>query len=122
MGTANLLDALRTSACRRRTLVIGSSTVYGPSDEPLDEGAPVRPDSPYGLSKLAQEMLALRAATRTSLDVLVVRSFNHVGPGQAPSFFAPAFAKQIAEIEAGLAPARTARRQPRRVPRSHRRA
>ena len=104
MGTANLLDALRDQRMPARTLVIGSSTVYGPSDAPLDEGAPVRPGSPYALSKLAQEMLALRACHEDGLDVLVVRSFNHVGPGQAPSFFAPAFAKQIAEIEAGLRP------------------
>jgi GDP-4-dehydro-6-deoxy-D-mannose reductase len=104
MGTANLLDALRDQRLRARTLVISSSTVYAPSEAALDEGAPVRPGSPYGLSKLAQELLALRSCHQDDLDVVVVRSFNHVGPGQAPSFFAPAFAKQIAEIEAGLRP------------------
>jgi GDP-4-dehydro-6-deoxy-D-mannose reductase len=102
IGTAHLLDALRLQRVRARTLVVSSSTVYAPSETALDEQATVRPSSPYGLSKLAQEMLALRACHEDDLDVVVVRSFNHVGPGQAPSFFAPAFAKQIAEAEAGL--------------------
>jgi GDP-4-dehydro-6-deoxy-D-mannose reductase len=104
MGTANLLDALRDQHVGARTLVIGSSTVYRPSEEALTENSPVGPTSPYGLSKLAQERLAIRASHEDDLDVLVVRSFNHFGPGQAPSFFAPAFAWQIAEIEAGLRP------------------
>jgi GDP-4-dehydro-6-deoxy-D-mannose reductase len=102
MGTAHLLDALRDQRVAARTLVIGSSTVYRPSEEALTEDSPIGPTSPYGLSKLAQERLAIRASREDDLDVLVVRSFNHFGPGQAPSFFAPAFARQIAEIEAGL--------------------
>ena len=104
MGTANLLDALRDQRVQARTLVVGSSTVYGPSTEALVEHATLRPGSPYGLSKLAQEMLALRACREDGQDVVVVRSFNHVGPGQAPTFFAPSFARQIAEIEAGVRP------------------
>lgn len=104
MGTAHLLDALRDHHVAARTLVVGSSTVYRPSEEALTEESPIGPTSPYGLSKLAQERLAVRASHEDGLDVLVVRSFNHFGPGQAPSFFAPAFARQIAEIEAGLRP------------------
>ena len=104
MGTAHLLDALRDHGVPARTLVIGSSTIYRPSEQALTEDSPVGPTSPYGLSKLAQERLALRASHEDGLDTVVVRSFNHFGPGQGPSFFAPAFAKQVAEIEAGLRP------------------
>ena len=104
MGTAHVLDALKDFGVPARTLVIGSSTIYRVSAETLTEASAIGPTSPYGLSKLAQERLAIRAAQDEGLDALVVRSFNHFGPGQAPSFFAPAFAKQIAEIEAGLQP------------------
>jgi GDP-4-dehydro-6-deoxy-D-mannose reductase len=105
LGTANLLDALRRHRVAARVLVVGSSAVYRPSDAPLTEDAPLGPTSPYGLSKLAQERLAVRACREDDLDVVVVRSFNHFGPGQAPSFFAPSFARQVAEIEAGIRPA-----------------
>ena len=104
MGTAHLLDALRDHGVPARTLVVGSSTIYRPSETELTEDSAIGPTSPYGLSKLAQERLALRCVQEDDLDVLVVRSFNHFGPGQAPSFFAPAFARQVAEIEAGLRP------------------
>ena len=61
----------------------------------------MRPNSPYGTSKLAQEMLAKRAWEDDGIPALIARSFNHVGPRQAPSFVASSIAKQIAEIEAG---------------------
>ena len=105
IGTARLFDALRAADLRPRVLVTGSSTVYRTADTPLDEGAsPIGPSSPYGFSKLAQERLSVRAWREDGLPVVVTRSFNHVGPGQAPGYFAPSFAKQIAEIEAGLRP------------------
>jgi GDP-4-dehydro-6-deoxy-D-mannose reductase len=103
IGTHFLLDAIRVHQPRCRVLVVTSAMIYKPSGEPHDEDAPVGPASPYGFSKLAQDQLALNASAEHNLDVVVARPFNHVGPGQDPSFFLSSFAKQIALIEAGLA-------------------
>jgi GDP-4-dehydro-6-deoxy-D-mannose reductase len=103
-GTASLVDALRDAGLRPRVLVTGSAAVYPAAEHALDERTPPGPASPYGVSKLAQEMVAVRAWHEDGLPTVVVRSFNHVGPGQAPTFFAPSFARQIAEVEAGLRP------------------
>lgn len=100
--THRLFDAMRQAGLRPRVLVTASSTVYAPSEAPLTEDAPVRPANPYALSKLAQERLALRAGRATGCGVVVCRSFNHIGPGQSPGFFASSFARQVARIEAGL--------------------
>ena len=104
LGTHYVLAALAergAGACR--ILVPGSALVYGPQDRAITESDPVAPVSPYGLSKLAQEMAASGAGAASGLDVVVTRSFNHIGPRQAPSFFAASFARQIARIERGLA-------------------
>jgi GDP-4-dehydro-6-deoxy-D-mannose reductase len=62
------------------------------------------PANPYGLSKLAADDLALRAAAEDGLDVIVARPFNHAGPRQSAEYVVSSFARQIARIEAGLAP------------------
>ncbi len=103
LATFHLLDALRAHAVLARVLIPGSALVYKPSGATLDEGGTVGPSSPYGLSKLAQEMVGLRMAREDGLPVIVTRSFNHIGPRQHPSFFAASFARQVARIEAGLA-------------------
>jgi GDP-4-dehydro-6-deoxy-D-mannose reductase len=64
----------------------------------------MRPDNPYGVSKVAQDKLALQYHLSHGVDVLRVRAFNHIGPRQSPVFVSASFAKQIAEIEAGLKP------------------
>lgn len=97
LGTHHLLDAVREAAPDCRVVVAGSALVYKPSDRALREEDPLAPVDPYGVSKLAQEMLALRAAT----PVVTARPFNHVGPRQQSSFSTSSFARQIAEIEAG---------------------
>ncbi len=102
IGTEHLLGALRRSAPRARVLVPGSALVYRPNDGALAEHAAIGPVSPYGLSKLAQEMLAARYAAE-GLQVIRTRSFTHIGPGQDRSYAASSFAHQIARIEAGLA-------------------
>lgn len=101
IGTHLLLDALRRAGCPARVLIAGSATIYAASDEPLTEESPIAPASPYALSKLAQELTGSRAVTDDGQAVLLARAFNHVGPGQDASFFAPAFAGQLAAIEAG---------------------
>jgi GDP-4-dehydro-6-deoxy-D-mannose reductase len=101
LATHYLLDALRLAGVGCRVLVPGSATVYAPSASPLHEEAALAPASPYALSKLAQEQLALRAVNEDGLEVLVTRSFNHTGPRQSADFFAPAMARQIVAIERG---------------------
>jgi GDP-4-dehydro-6-deoxy-D-mannose reductase len=81
-------------------LVSGSSEVYGhpaPESLPLLEDAPTRPDQPYGLSKLAQERVALELGAQSAVPVTVTRSFNHTGPGQRREFVAPALADRLIE-------------------------
>ena len=93
---------LRRVGSRSRVLIPGSATVYSPSTSPIKETSPLAPASPYALSKLAQEQLALRAMREDGLDILATRSFNHTGPRQSPDFFAAGVARQIALIEQGL--------------------
>lgn len=99
LGTHHLLDALREARLDCPVLITGSALVYKPSMEPLREDAAIGPADPYGVSKLAQEMLAIRAE---HAPVFVVRPFNHAGPRQSAAFATSSFARQIAEIEAGL--------------------
>ena len=98
-GSHNLLDALSRADVQCRVLIPSSALVYQPVDRALREDDPLVPASPYGLSKLAQEMLASHAGPR--LDIMVARAFNHIGPRQSPMFAASAFAKRIADIERG---------------------
>jgi GDP-4-dehydro-6-deoxy-D-mannose reductase len=102
--THYLLSAVRAFAPGASVFVPSSALVYAPSTGALDEDSPLVPRTPYGVSKLAQELLAIRAARDDGLRVLVARPFNHIGPRQDASFVASSFAWQIAEIEAGLRP------------------
>jgi GDP-4-dehydro-6-deoxy-D-mannose reductase len=98
LGTHHVLDGVREAGLSCPVLVTGSALVYRPSTQPLSEGSAIGPTDPYGVSKLAQEMLGLRAGhTR----VFVARPFNHAGPRQSASYSTSSFARQIAEIEAG---------------------
>ena len=97
LGTHHLLEAVRDGGLSCRVLVTGSAMVYRPGPEPMTENHPIGPAGPYALSKLAQEM----AAASSPLPVIIVRPFNHAGPGQSPAYATSAFAQQIAEIEAG---------------------
>ncbi|MEM9566579.1 MAG: GDP-mannose 4,6-dehydratase [Actinomycetota bacterium] len=102
MGAISVLEAARLAGTGRVVLV-SSADVYGTvgaEDLPITEQHPVRPRSPYGASKEATEAAAAQYHRGHGLDVVVVRPFNHIGPGQSPRFAAPAFACQIAEAEA----------------------
>jgi GDP-4-dehydro-6-deoxy-D-mannose reductase len=101
LGTHHLLDALRRVGLDARVLVIGSAAVYRPTMEAVDEESPIGPTSPYGVSKLAQEMTALQAHALHGQRVIVARAFNHIGPRQSAAYFSGAFAEQIVEIEKG---------------------
>ncbi|MGO9855734.1 MAG: GDP-mannose 4,6-dehydratase [Acidimicrobiales bacterium] len=100
VGTAEILAAARTLAVSPRVLVVSSAEVYGvvaAEQLPLGEDTPTAPASPYAASKLAAEAVALQAWRGYGQPVIVVRPFNHIGPGQSPSFFVPALAKRIVE-------------------------
>jgi GDP-4-dehydro-6-deoxy-D-mannose reductase len=104
LGTHHVLEAVRVTGEPCRVLVVSSGQIYRSSDDPIDEDAPLAPSNPYGLSKLAQDQLALSVARDERLDVVVARPFNHIGPGQQPGFAVSSFARQIARIERGLEP------------------
>ena len=99
LGTHNLLEACRDAAVDCRVVVTGSALIYRPRTEPISETDPIAPATPYGVSKLAQEM----TAEASGLPVLLARPFNHAGPRQSAAYASSAFAQQIARIEAGLA-------------------
>ena len=100
LGTAEVLAAARSLERSVRVLVVSSAEVYGvvtPEQLPLREDTPTKPASPYAASKLAAEAVALQAWRGFGQPVVVVRPFNHIGPGQSPNFFVPALAKRIVE-------------------------
>lgn len=105
-GALNLSRAILRHAPKARLLHIGTGMAYGSSalsNKPLDENAALAPFDEYSASKAAAD-LALGALANKGLNCIRVRPFNHTGPGQTGDFAAPAFALQIARIEAGLEP------------------
>lgn len=104
VGQTNLLDACRALERPPLILIVASGEEYGrakPEQMPLREDCPLNPTSPYAVSKIAQDYLGLQYFTSYGLPVVRVRPFNHIGPGQSDRFVVPAFAHQIARIEAG---------------------
>ena len=101
----NILQAMVNQNSQARLLIVASNQVYGPVTQnqlPVKEDTPLRPENPYGVSKVAQDILGLQYHLSHGLDILRVRAFNHMGPRQNPVFVSASFAKQIASIEAGL--------------------
>lgn len=97
-GTLNLLEGLRATRQSPVVLITGSSEVYGaplPGTLPLTENAALAPRTQYALTKVAQEAVAMRAASTMGLRLVVTRSFNHAGPGQRPVFVVPAVAQRV---------------------------
>ena len=99
-GTLNVLEAASAIDPLPRVLLVSSSEVYGavrPEEIPLTEAARLAPVSPYAASKIAAEYLGVQAFLASGLPVVVTRSFNHIGPGQAPNFVVPDLAQRIVE-------------------------
>lgn len=105
LGTCNVLEAIRLTCPNCTTVVAGSSEEYGlvyPNEIPIKETNPLRPMSPYGISKVAADKLGCLYYMSYGLKVIVTRSFNTSGPRRGEVFATSNFAKQIAEIEAGI--------------------
>ncbi|MBP9670380.1 GDP-mannose 4,6-dehydratase [Candidatus Woesebacteria bacterium] len=100
----NLLEATRLLAPNARFVAICSANVYGAVEDtvhPISESTPIRPLNAYAVSKVMQEMLALQYYLAYALDVVILRPFNHTGPGQTTDFVIPRLAEQFAKIEQG---------------------
>lgn len=106
-GTSCLLEALRSTALSCRFIHISTSNVYGsvPADrQPIREAERLAPRSVYAASKVAAEACVQGYTAHLARPPVILRPFNHVGPGQSTRFALPGFAAQIAAIELGLAP------------------
>ncbi len=104
IGTANLLEAIRITKQDPLIHICSSSEVYGqvkPEDVPIKESQPLNPVSPYGVSKVAEDMLGLAYYTAYGLKTVRTRMFTHTGTRQHEVFVCSNFAKQIAMIERG---------------------
>jgi GDP-4-dehydro-6-deoxy-D-mannose reductase len=99
-GTFNLFESLRQLSCPARVVFVSSGSVYGnvdSGDSGFSEESPVHVTSPYVSSKIIGEQLVHSYVGDFGLDIVIARPFNHTGPGQAPSFVASEFARDIAE-------------------------
>jgi GDP-4-dehydro-6-deoxy-D-mannose reductase len=104
IGTLNLLEAVRRSG-KARIIVTGSAEEYGkrkPGEMPIREGVSIEPVSPYAASKAAQNLLVMQYHRAFGVEAVATRSFSHTGPGQTTTFVLPSFARQCAEIKAGI--------------------
>jgi GDP-4-dehydro-6-deoxy-D-mannose reductase len=105
LAQLNLLEALIAEGVHARVLVVGSSDEYGrvgPDEVPTHENVPLRPMTPYAVSKVGQDMMGFQYFAQHGLPVVRVRPFNHTGPGHDARFVIPSFARQLAEIEQGI--------------------
>jgi GDP-4-dehydro-6-deoxy-D-mannose reductase len=105
VGTIHLLEAIRKLNIDPAIQIAGSSEEYGlvlPDEVPIKETNPLRPLSPYGVSKVAQDKLGFQYHHSYGLKIVVTRGFNHTGPRRGEVFVTSNFAKQIVEIEKGL--------------------
>jgi GDP-4-dehydro-6-deoxy-D-mannose reductase len=105
IGQTNLFEAVRTLNLDPVLQIAGSSEEYGlvlPDEVPIRESNPLRPLSPYAVSKVAQDLLAYQYFKSYGLRTVRTRGFNHTGPRRGEVFVTSNFAKQIASIEAGL--------------------
>ncbi len=100
----NLVEQIRLQEISCRILSIGSSEQYGNVTKemlPLREDSPLNPISPYAVARVSQEMISKIYEQGYGMDIIMTRSFNHIGPGQKDIFVIPSFAKQLVGIKLG---------------------
>jgi len=104
IGTLNILEAVRHVGIDPLIHICSSSEVYGQVYEneiPITENNPFRPQSPYAVSKVGEDLLSYQYFKSYNLRTIRTRAFTHTGPRRGAVFAESSFAKQIAEIEAG---------------------
>jgi GDP-4-dehydro-6-deoxy-D-mannose reductase len=105
MGELNLFEAVRKTGIAPIIQIAGSSEEYGlvtPDELPIYETAPLRPLSPYAVSKVAQDMMGYQYFMNYDLQIVRTRAFNHTGPRRPSNFVCSDFAKQLMEIKKGI--------------------
>jgi len=104
-GAVHVLEAARSCPGKPRVLLIGSSEEYGAAENvPTGEDCRANPDNLYAVTKLCQNHIGRLYAGAYGLDIIMTRSFNHIGPGQSDAFAASDFCRQAAEIQLGMRP------------------
>jgi len=106
IAQVNLLEALRGLRSAARFIAVGSSEEYGmvyEDEVPIRETNPLRPLSPYAVSKVTQDLMGYQYFKSYGLPIIRTRAFNHTGPRRGDVFVESNFARQVAMIEAGLA-------------------
>src|SRR5262245_59793535 len=104
LAQVNLLEAIRPLSAAPRFLCVGSSDEYGmvyDEELPIRETNPLRPLSPYAVSKVTQDMMGYQYFKSYGLPIVRARAFSHEGPRRSDAFMTSNFARQVAEIEAG---------------------
>src|SRR5688572_5848238 len=104
LSQVNLLEAIRPLGVPPRFLCVGSSEEYGmvyDEELPIRETNPLRPLSPYAVSKVTQDVMGYQYFMSYGLPIVRTRAFSHEGPRRGDVFMTSSFAKQVAEIEAG---------------------
>ncbi len=104
-GSLHVMEAVRGLYFKPRILMIGSGEEYGhilPGETPISEDNLVRPGNIYAVTKACQNMTSAIYYKAYDIQTIMVRAFNHMGPGQTPAFVVSDFCKQAAEIEKGL--------------------
>lgn len=105
VSQVNIFEAVRKYDIDCKILIACSSEEYGmvyPEETPIKESNPLRPLSPYAVSKVTQDYLGYQYFQSYGLSVVRTRTFNHTGPRRGEHFVTSNFAKQIAKIELGL--------------------
>ncbi len=105
-GTVNLFEGLRSAGLKPKVVVACSSAEYGPvaiQDLPVKEGHPLRPLHPYGVSKVAQDLLAAQYFSNYAFHSIRIRIFNTTGPGKLGDVCSD-LTKRAVEIELGVRP------------------
>ena len=105
LGQVNIFEAVRRVEINPRIQIAGSSEEYGlvlVDEIPVKETNPLRPLSPYAVSKVAQDMMGYQYFKSFGMDIVRTRAFNHTGPRRPSVFVCSDFAKQLVEAELGL--------------------